>query len=197
MLKKIPTPVVYALCFCFLGMATMYGFYQTEQQANAATRDRAESIRLGCSAALAGRLDLSDTISSSFQTATPPDPNLPAQVVALILDAQAKQKAFLERQQLKYLQPIDLCLRAGLESRVVLRDTEGLAITGIIIPLDVQDPNTRLPPNVVSATTVPRSNFNQPADPTTSSIGSTTTQTTQRPTSTTLCIINTPVVRVC
>lgn len=189
-MNRIPVSVVYAICFCLLGAATLFGFHQS-------ANDRKESIRLGCVAALEGRIDIADTISSTFQRPIPPDDSLPQSVRDLILQSQANQKVFLERQQKKYLTPIDLCLKAGRESRVVLHDPQGSNITAIPIPPDVQEPNTVLvqisPVPTSSESVEERSTTTQ----TTSSSEVETTTTTQPTTTTTMCLVNLLIVHIC
>lgn len=198
MLRRIPASLVYAICFCLLGLATMFGFHQQQLQNKSAAHDRQEAIRLGCVAALEGRLDLADTISSTFQAPTPPDPSLPVSVIELIVQSQANQKAFLDRQQEKYLKPIDLCLKAGRESRVVLRDPHGSNITTIVIPPDIQDPNTALPPTTQPPTSSGTAEAESTTTQTTTSSTIETTTTTMPPTTTTtVCLVVIIGIHIC
>ena len=120
-----------------LALAVAIGFIiqGNDRQAgeDRSARDQAASDRKTCIASLDNRQQLADVIGQSISPDQAVDPNLSPEIRKLIEQAQEQQKAFLAKAQERFAKPLEICesLNPKIESRIILRNSQGVALVPI------------------------------------------------------------------
>lgn len=125
-IPKISKDTRRLFAYVLLGLAVAGGFWLR-------TRDANESDRKTCQSVLIEKQRLADVIvnSQSQQTLTV-DPSLPESIQKLIRDAIEQNARFLAKEQDSFGEPIPICESVGINSRIVLKNSEGVPLGGSV-----------------------------------------------------------------
>lgn len=143
-----PTKLQYRLAAFILLGAAMAGGFAIQNN------DRYNAKRDTCTSVLEDRNVLAEVISNSQSSVQdgPIDPSLPASIRKLIEESRVQQKAFLAKTQRRFLKPIPICEQVGVESRVILRDENGIELVPLPVAGGVTTTTTN-PPETTTTTT--------------------------------------------
>lgn len=94
--------------------------------------DRDVAAKQTCRMGVEQRQLLADVIGNSQPSVQASiDPTLPESVQQLIRESREQQKQFLEDTQVQMDRPIEICVHAGIESRVRIKNREGVELVPV------------------------------------------------------------------
>lgn len=132
--------------YCIMGFFVILAF---AVQAN----DRASGRRSVCLAILEDRQLVADIIGNTQSSVQDPiDPTLDPAIIRILEDARESQRNFLSEAQERLIQPIEICQRVGIDSTVIIRDSEGRELAPLPAP-GVTSPTTPTTTSTTGAAT--------------------------------------------